>query len=225
MENLPNYVSVLFIAITFITVFLFINAITGAKKITMAVIACLVLVQGLLGFKGFFLQTHAMPPRFVIVLLPPVVIMILLFATSKGKIFIDALNTKRLVLLQSIRIGVELVLLALSIHKLVPQSMTFEGSNFDIFSGLTAPIIYYLYFVKNKLSHTSFIIWNCICLGLVLNVVINGILSTPLPFQQFSFEQPNVAVLYFPFVWLAGIVVPIVIFSHLSLIRRTLQKM
>ncbi|MEM9987092.1 MAG: hypothetical protein AAF804_18515, partial [Bacteroidota bacterium] len=42
-----------------------------------------------------------------------------------------------------------------------------------------------------------------------------AILSAPLPFQQLAFEQPNVAVLRFPYVLLPGVVVPLVLLSHL----------
>jgi hypothetical protein len=40
------------------------------------------------------------------------------------------------------------------------------------------------------------------------------------PFQQFAFDQPNIAVLYFPFIWLPSCVVPLVLLSHLAAIRQ-----
>jgi hypothetical protein len=66
--------------------------------------------------------------------------------------------------------------------------------------------------------------WNIICLGLVLNVVIHGILSAPTAFQILAFDQPNIAVLYFPFQWLPAFVVPAVIFSHLICLRDLMVK-
>jgi hypothetical protein len=59
-----------------------------------------------------------------------------------------------------------------------------------------------------------------ICLGLLINIVSNAILSAPFPFQQFAFDQPNIAVLYFPFIWLPCCVVPLVLLSHLAAIRQ-----
>jgi hypothetical protein len=58
----------------------------------------------------------------------------------------------------------------------------------------------------------------------LLNIVINAVLSIPSPFQQFAFEQPNVAVLYFPFVWLPCCIVPIVLFAHLAAIKQLWNK-
>jgi len=73
--------------------------------------------------------------------------------------------------------------------------------------------------VKKKFGATQILVWNFVCLAILLFTVSNAILSAPTPFQKFAFDQPNVAVLYFPFVWLPGIVVPLVILSHLISIR------
>jgi hypothetical protein len=65
-----------------------------------------------------------------------------------------------------------------------------------------------------------FLLWNLVCLGLLLNIILNAVLSAPVPFQKFAFDQPNIAVLYFPFVWLPSCVVPLVLLSHLAAIRK-----
>ncbi|MFB0907220.1 MAG: hypothetical protein QMB03_02880, partial [Spirosomataceae bacterium] len=118
------------------------------------------------------------------------------------------------------RLFVELVIGWLFLSKLVPEDLTFEGNNFDILAGLTAPFIAYFGIHKKLISNKLILIWNAICLGLLLNVVITGMLSSPLPFQQFNFEQPNVGMLYFPYVFIPGVVVPVVLLSHLVEIRR-----
>ena len=94
--------------------------------------------------------------------------------------------------------------------------MTFEGRNFDILSGITAPIVAWLAFRNQKTNRILLIIWNIFALILLFNIVITAFLSVPSPIQQLAFEQPNRAVLYFPFVWLPAAVVPIVLFSHLA---------
>jgi hypothetical protein len=94
--------------------------------------------------------------------------------------------------------------------------MTFEGRNFDIISGITAPLIYYFGYHQKVLSNKLMLTWNILCIGLLLNIVINAVLSAPFAFQQFAFEQPNIAVLYFPFNWLPSLVVPLVLFAHLA---------
>lgn len=100
--------------------------------------------------------------------------------------------------------------------------MTFEGRNFDILSGLTAPVVYYFGFIKKGLNKKLILVWNLICLGLLINIVAIAVLSAPFPFQKFAFDQPDIAVLYFPFNWLPCCVVPLVLFSHLATIRQLL---
>jgi hypothetical protein len=68
------------------------------------------------------------------------------------------------------------------------------------------------------------LVWNIICIGLLINIVVNGLLSAPSPFQQFGFEQPNVAILHFPFMFLPACIVPIILFSHLASIRQLSTK-
>jgi len=103
--------------------------------------------------------------------------------------------------------------------------MTFSGRNFDILAGITAPIIYFVCFRDSAISNRLLLlIWNFISLLLLLNIVINAILSLPFPFQQFAFDQPNIAVLYFPFTWLPSCIVMAVLFSHLIAISRLAKK-
>jgi hypothetical protein len=68
------------------------------------------------------------------------------------------------------------------------------------------------------------LLWNFICLGLLINIVVNAVLSAPSVFQQFAFGQPNTAILYFPFVWLPCCVVPLVLLAHLTSIRKLLSN-
>ena len=98
--------------------------------------------------------------------------------------------------------------------------MTFEGRNFDLFSGITSPLIIYFGYIKLKIKKQFILFWNVICLILLLNIIVNGLLSSPSPIQKFAFDQPNIAILYFPFVWLPVFIVPIILFGHLVSIRQ-----
>ncbi len=135
----------------------------------------------------------------------------------------DNINLKWLTLLHTIRIPVEIVLYYVYLGGLIPALMTFEGYNFDVVSGITAPIIYYLVFVKKVLDKKTLLIWNFLALILLINILTIAILSAQTPFQKLAFEQPNIGVTYFPFVWLPAVIVPIVLFSHLSSIRQLLK--
>lgn len=115
--------------------------------------------------------------------------------------------------LQTFRFFVEVLLWMLFIENLLPVQMTFEGRNFDILAGFTAPIIAVLV-SKGNISRTAVVIWNFVCLGLLLNIVITAILSTPSPWRVFMNEPANYIVTYFPISWLPGILVPLAYYLH-----------
>lgn len=182
------------------------------------------IVQSALGLSGFYSDVHTMTARFPMLVIPLTVFCIALFLTAKGRMFIDSLDIKTLTILHIIRIPVEVTLFWLFVHQAIPQAMTFEGRNFDILSGLTAPLVYYFAFVKQQLSKTVLIIWNAACMLLLINVVASAVLSLPVRFQNFGFEQPNVAVGYFPFLLLPAILVPLVLFANAAAIRQLIYN-
>ena len=116
------------------------------------------------------------------------------------------------------------ILFSLFIYKVVPEIMTFEGRNPDIFSGISALAIFYAIFILKRNSNRALLLWNFICLGLLINIVSIAILSAPFPSQKFAFDQPNIAVFYFPFTWLPCCIVPLVFLSHVASIRQLIVK-
>jgi hypothetical protein len=223
MDNLPTYISIVFGLTTILTVAVFYMAANKSKTTLIILLAWLVIQAGI-SLTGFYTVTDTIPPRFLLLVIPPLLVIIGLFITSKGRQYLDSLDATKLTLLHTVRILVELVLFWLFLNKKVPGLMTFEGRNFDILSGLTAPVIYFFGFRKKQLSKAILLLWNFICLGLLVNIVVIAVLSAPFPFQKFAFDQPNIAVLYFPFTWLPACVVPLVLLSHLATIRQLLKK-
>jgi hypothetical protein len=219
IETIPAYINVVFELTTALTLWFFYKA-TNKSTLSIVIILAWLMLQAVISLTGFYTVTNTVPPRFLLLALPPILFIIALFITSKGRRYIDTLNVNWLTYLHMVRIPVEVVLFWLFIYKRVPQLMTFEGRNYDILSGLTAFIIGYYGYTKQRLSNTILLIWNFVCLALLFNIVINAVLSAPSPFQKFAFDQPNVAILYFPIVWLPCCIVPLVLFAHLVSIRQ-----
>lgn len=193
-------------------------------RVTLTILVGWALLQGAVSTTGFYLIESGIPPRFVLLVGPPMLLILLLFLTAIGKRYIDGLDASRLTLLHMVRIPVELVLYGLFLNGAIPEVMTFEGRNFDVISGLTAPLVYYFGFVRPRLSRSILIGWNIVCLALLVNVVTHAVLAAPTDFQRIAFDKPNVGVLYFPFVWLPCLVVPLVLFAHLVSLRRLLAS-
>lgn len=233
IENLPIHIAIVFI-LTTVATFLFFywslknsNSETTQKnrfKISIGLIIWLVL-QTVITLQGIYSSdSNSIPPKiFLIGVLPTLIVIIYLFSSVKGKQFIDSLPIKNLTYLSIIRIPVEVVLWWLFLNNTVPELMTFEGRNFDILAGISAPLIAYFGFKKLKINKNFILGWNFICLILLLNIVINAFLSAPSALQKIAFEQPNIAILYFPFSWLPTFIVPIVLLAHLTSIRQLLK--
>lgn len=223
IENLPAWLPVLFICTTLLTIFIFYKALHSSLPAIIILVIWLI-VQAMVALSGFYTYTRGLPPRFVLLPLPPLIVIIALFISPGGRNFIDNLNLKALTWIHIVRVPVEIVLWGLYLNKQLPQVMTFEGRNPDILSGLTVPLMIYFCFQGGKYSSRILLLWNVICLLLLVNIVSLAVLSAPFPIQQLAFDQPNVAVLYFPFVWLPCCIVPLVLLSHLAAIRRLMQR-
>ncbi|WP_231489947.1 hypothetical protein [Pedobacter sp. Leaf170] len=234
IDNLPIYIFVVFGLTTIATLLLFRWTIRKSnseltRKKAMPIFIGLSIWLALQAFLTLIniynADTNTFPPKIMLIgILPTILTIILLFVTTKGKQFIDSLPLKNITYLNIVRIPVEIVLYWLFINKAIPELMTFEGRNFDIIAGITTPIVAYFGFAKVKLNRRIILLWNFICLGLLLNIVVNALLSAPSPIQKFAFDQPNIAILNFPFSWLPTFIVPIVLFGHLTSIRQLIRN-
>ncbi len=224
LYELAVHIIITFLVTVILTGLLFISATN--KKTTVATIAIIWLgITGLFAYNNFFTDTAGLPPKFTLAVAPAVFLIIALLISRKGQTFTNKLDLRKLTLLHIIRVPVEITLYWLAAEKAVPELMTFAGRNFDIMSGITAPIIYFICFNGSLVKNRGLLIaWNFICLGLLLNIIINAVLSAPFIFQQFALGQPNIAVLYFPFVWLPSFIVMVVLLSHLVAIKRLLKR-
>jgi hypothetical protein len=231
-KNLPLYISVIFICTVVLTIVLLYYVLKGSTNrhiaakagVLMIPIVCWLMVQASLASYGiYYNKLETMPPKIMIYgVLPAGLFIITFFVFKKGRKFIDSLPMKTLIFLHIIRIPVEIGLFLLFTYGAVPKLMTFEGLNFDVLSGLTAPLVAYFGLNKGKINHKILLTWNLLCLALLINVVVIGIFSAPTPMQQFAFDQANVALLNFPYSWLPTFIVPAVLFSHLVTLRKLL---
>jgi len=230
LPELPIHITLVFIITTIGGIRLFNSILKNAEpkilnpnKTTIGLILWLA-VQGVVAYFLFHVQpADAFPPRFVLVVLPVFGLVFWLFLTKKGRIIIDSLPLYQLTIFNLIRIPVELCLYWLFLQKAVPEVMTFEGRNFDIIGGLTCLFIAYFGYQQKKIGKTLLLIWNFGMLALIFNIMFHGLLSAPSPIQQFGIEQPNIALLHYPFVWLPAFLAPMVLLGHLIQIRQLLR--
>lgn len=176
-------------------------------------------IIGMLSYNQFFQNADSMPPRMLFALLPALGLTVVVYRIVK----IHAIDIKWLIGVNVLRFPIELILFQLYEEGMIPQRMTFEGLNWDILSGISAVILMTMYF-KHILSTKGVVIWNFVALLLLMAIICLAILSVPSPFQLFDFDQPNIAVLYYPFTWLPAVVVPIVLLSHLLIFKKLITN-
>lgn len=217
MESFHLSTSLLFIACTIYSVIiLYISS--KKSKLTLTLLFSWMLIQAILSLTDFYKSLSGLPVL-PIIAFPGVLFLLFQFNSERGKQFIDSLCQKKLIWVYVVRIPVEIVLYLIFLERFIPKLMTFEGVNFDILAGVTAPIIFFLFYIKKILSEKTVFIWNILSLALLVNIIINSVLSSPGPLQVQAFDQPNIGMFYFPLVWLPSVVVPIVLLGHLSAIR------
>lgn len=222
IESLPSWIVIIFITTCLVTILLFHLSNDRPYKLT-GLIVLWSTFHSVLAYNGFYLNTTVFPPRFGLILIPVVLLILASLVPKWQGWFLRTRNTKISTFIHIVRFPVEIVLLQLFLYKMIPELMTFEGRNFDIIMGITAPIVGYLWLI-NKIGRRVLLLWNVIGLILITFILINGILSVELPFQQFGFEQPNRAIAYFPFILLPATIVPLVIWTHVTDIIKLVKE-
>lgn len=234
LPGVPQYINLLFALLTLVAVALFVAILrqssmleTRKKAYKIGLLFSIwMFIQGITARSGFYAENLPnTPPRILLFgVLPFIPIFLILLLSEGGKKFTNSLSIKKLNHLHFIRIPVELFLYVLYLNEYIPKIMTFEGQNIDIFVGISTIIVVNFGFRKNKIKTNFVLTWNLLAGFSLINIVSTAILSAPTPFQQFGLEQPNIAILYFPYCWLPTVIVPIILFAHIISIKQILTK-
>ncbi len=234
MPHVPIHISALFISLVFAIAFIILIAVYVSSRradlpaaeqrnnfgVSLVVLVVWLVFMLIIASSGLLTDYNAMLPRLLLIVVPPLVFFLLLLRSKQFNTLCEQFNVFWLVYAQSFRILMEFILWLLYRYQVIPVQMTFEGRNFDVLVGLTAPFVAYYCFVKRTWSLKLALGWNIAGVILLFNIVLVAVLSTPLPFRYFMNEPANTVVFYFPFVWLPGFVVPFALLLHLIAIRR-----
>jgi len=211
--------AIIFLAVVLLTIYLFTAAHRRPGRAAMYLLIYAAVQLGVAA-TGFYKDATSLPPRFLLNLFPSVAAVIWLFFSRNGREFVKGFDVAKMTWIHLVRVPVELVLYGMFLQRLIPRIMTFEGNNFDIVMGLTAPLIFYFGYRKGWVTPGLIKIWHGVGLLLLLNIVVTAVLAAPFPFQQIAFDQPNIGILQAPFNLLPAVVVPLVVVGHLVGLRK-----
>lgn len=189
---------------------------SGRKSAVLLIIILWGSLHSILAYLGFYRDNYNFPPRVSLLLIPFLGFVLALLVSVKFRERLKTLDLKKLTYLHFLRLPIEIVLHTLFLSDYFPQLATYEGLNFDIIMGISAPIMAFYCFRNGAVKRMPLLVWNIVSIILLLNVVSIAVLSIPSSVQQLSFEQPNIAVTLFPIVLLPAVVVPIVLVSNVS---------
>jgi hypothetical protein len=235
--SIPVYITGLLFLITTVLLYSIFYALnyahdkleTPATKKKRALIITAVLLFGWLivsaavAFAGTLLDFTATPPKLLIVIIPPVLAVIYITNSTRVNTLLTVIPSSWLVYVQSFRVLMEIFLWLMYLKNIIPVQMTFEGLNYDVLAGLSAPLIAYYSLSQKKWPRLSAVLWNFAGLLLVTNIFILALLSTPSPMRQFFNEPANTIVAYFPFVWIPAFIVPFAYLMHILSIKQIIR--
>ncbi|MDB0037742.1 hypothetical protein N9F08_00090 [bacterium] len=162
-----------------------------------------------------------LPPKFpILIFLPLIIGFIVFYRRSINSSVVKAIPDTWPVYFQSFRVAVELILLYTFYAGIIPESATFEGQNFDVLMGISAPFIAH-FLVKRNGSKGLQYLWNILGIGMV--VFVGYIIATSMYFPEIWGDKTSLVNMKFiemPYLLLAGFLAPLAIFMHVvSLVK------
>lgn len=182
------------------------------------------LLLTLLSWSGYFRDFSSIPPRILVAIIPPIVLIILLLFSKPFSNILRVIPMSWPIYIQSFRILMELFLWMGYNGGFVPEQMTFRWLNHDIIVGITAPMAGFVFFGRNRYRRFEAILWNVFGIVLLLNIFLVALMSTPSPFRVFMNEPASTFIADFPFIFIPGFIVPFALAMHLFSLRQLFLK-
>ncbi|MEO0897810.1 MAG: hypothetical protein AAFY71_15495 [Bacteroidota bacterium] len=193
------------------------NSLTNRRTLSVALgISLWLIYAAILGFSGF-LQDFSLPPRVALFLIIPMFVFtgVVLYRNRESKM-LEAIPLSWPIYFQSFRILVELLLWRSWKIGVVPYHVTFEGFNFDVFVGISAVLMGLAVFQFKWLGQRSLLIWNYLglfILGTVVATFMTIVFFPAIWGESSSPMSPEFG--SFPFVYVAGFLMPTAVFVHI----------
>lgn len=231
MDDLPLHVTISFygcvvacFAFIYYAVFRATGKNSSVPTFVVTFIGIWFFILALLTIQGYFRVYNTTPPRLVPFGVGALLVIATLLLIPGIRAVVKAMPITTLTYIHIIRVPVEIILWWLFIAGALPKELTFEGVNFDIITGISAPFAGLFFVGLKSKSKFAALAWNVLALGALFNVVIRAVMATPYFYHEDLYETPNIAVFHFPFILLPLFIVPSVLFCHIASIYKLLVE-
>jgi hypothetical protein len=172
------------------------------------------------GYRGVLADTTSKPPGIFWLFIALVPFMFTLGRSRWAKETANTIPLAWLIGLQVFRLPLELVLHALYSEGRLPQVMTYEGLNFDIIMGASAPVVAWLAVAK-KTPEIAIKFWNALGIVFVINVAARGVFFA---IQGVPPQMHEFAIAVFPYTLIPSFLVPLALGLHVLTLRKLNQS-
>ncbi len=172
-----------------------------------------------LSVAGWTSEWESFPPRVPLLLVIATATYVLVSSSQVAKVALMVTPIWLPVLVQTMRIVVEFSLWQMHREGSVPGQFTIEGQNFDLFIGLSAPVV--AIGIRRKwIGSKTLVVWNLVGLALLANAILTAATSSPGP-QYLNWPgEPFTAIATWPLIWLPTFLAPTAIFLHVVSLRQ-----
>ena len=219
-----NMLFIAFVAILVALLAVTISRLRGSGLQTPALLGLLTWIgyATAMGYWGAGRSGSGTPPLPVLFIVPAVVLVLFMVRSSFAGRLAGGLPPSVFIGLESFRIVVELFLHQLWLEGLVPRMLTFEGANFDIVIGASAPLIAWL-LSSRRIGRRVGIAWSVAGILVLLNVIVRSVLTTPGPTHLITSDLANRAVTQFPYTFIPAFLAPLAMLLHVLSIRALIR--
>ena len=199
------------------------------KKIKTMLIGglCLWFVYIFIVGESGILMSYELPPRFPLFLVLPVFVFIGVFLyKNRSHTWIDHVSLSFVTGFQSFRIAVESLFVTSVAAGVLTKIVTIEGYNYDMVFGYTALIVFMIYKMTREKSFKFLLAWNYLGLVVIASIIFLFTTTTYFP-GVFGSSEPLMPLEFttFPYVLVAGFLMPLAVFVHVLSILVLSRKM
>jgi len=165
---------------------------------------------------GDILKSYDFPPRFAFAFILPSFIFTGIFLyLNRNKKWIKSIPEHWIIYFQSFRIFVETLFVLSVAHGILHYQVTIEGYNFDMVFAFTAPIIAFLVYNKKVLPRKTVLVWNYLGLMVIASIIFLFMTTIYKP-EIYGSKVPLLPLeaLTYPYVLIAGFLMPVAVFLH-----------